>query len=88
MYSTFAKHKDIGIAEYVRDIKIKKATELLKNGDLSIKEIAYLTGFTDSNHFIKIFRLYNYLVSTIVGSLFSYSLVRCRLGSTICLVSN
>jgi len=59
VYSTFAKHKDIGIAEYVRDIKIKKATELLKNGDHSIKEIAYMTGFTDSNHFIKVFRLYN-----------------------------
>ncbi len=59
IYSTFAKHKSIGIAEYVRDIKIKKATELLKNEEYSIKEIAYMTGFTDSNHFIKIFKLYN-----------------------------
>ena len=58
IYSTFSKHNSIGIAEYIRDLKIKKAILLLNDGQLSIKEIAYKTGFIDSNHFIKVFKSY------------------------------
>lgn len=58
VYSTFSKNKNIGIIEYVRDIKIKKAKELLETQKYSIKEIAYITGFSDSNHFIKVFKKY------------------------------
>ena len=56
IYTAFAEHESIGIAKYIRDIKIKKAIQLLKEGQLSIKEIAYETGFNDSNHFIKVFK--------------------------------
>ena len=56
LYNIFTKHKKIGIAEYVTTLKIKKATELLKSQKYSVKEIAYMTGFSDSNHFIKVFK--------------------------------
>ena len=50
----------MGICEYVRERKIEKACELLKSQKYSIKEIAYITGFNDSNHFIKTFKkIYN-----------------------------
>ena len=58
IYTTFAKYNEIGIAEYIRDLKIKKAILLLTQNKHSIKEIAYITGFTDSNHFIKVFKSY------------------------------
>ena len=58
VYTTFSKHNSIGIAQYIRDLKIKKAILLLNDGQLSIKEIAYETGFIDSNHFIKVFKSY------------------------------
>lgn len=56
IYETFTKHKKMGICEYVRKRKIEKACELLKSQKYSIKEIAYITGFNDSNHFIKTFK--------------------------------
>lgn len=56
LYNIFTKHKKIGVAEYVTSLKIKKATELLKSQQYSVKEIAYMTGFSDSNHFIKVFK--------------------------------
>ena len=58
IYTAFSKHNSIGIAQYIRDLKIKKAILLLNDGQLSIKEIAYKTGFIDSNHFIKVFKSY------------------------------
>lgn len=56
VYAEFSKHNNVGIAEYIRNIKLKKAISLLREGNLSIKEIAYITGFNDSNHFIKTFK--------------------------------
>lgn len=55
-YNIFYKQKHMGIMEYVKNLKIQKAIELLKDRTYSIKEIAFMTGFTDSNHFIKVFK--------------------------------
>lgn len=47
-----------GIApgQYLRERRLEKATNLLRENHLSIKEVAAATGFADANHFCKSFR--------------------------------
>jgi len=52
------KHAGISIQQYVIQYKLKMAERLLKQTNLSISEIAYKTGFTDSSHFNRIFKKY------------------------------
>lgn len=42
--------------DYVNERRLEKAKELLKNGDLTMKEISYQCGYSDQNYFSKIFR--------------------------------
>lgn len=42
--------------QYLIEIKIKKAMELLENTDLAISNIADITGFADSNYFSRVFK--------------------------------
>lgn len=42
--------------EYIRIIRLKKATDLLKGSDLNIAEIAYRVGFNDPDYFSKCFK--------------------------------
>jgi len=42
--------------EFVRDIRLKRAAQLITDSQLLIKEISYLTGFTDTKYFGKCFR--------------------------------
>ena len=44
------------INEYVNSLRIAQAEEMLKKTDLSIKEIAYTVGFSDSNYFTNVFK--------------------------------
>lgn len=41
--------------QFIRTIRLRKAASLLLNSDLTIAEIAYLTGFNQSHYFIKCF---------------------------------
>ena len=41
---------------FIRNIRLRKAAEMLKNSSLTVAEIAYLTGFNQSHYFIKCFR--------------------------------
>jgi signal transduction histidine kinase/ligand-binding sensor domain-containing protein/DNA-binding response OmpR family regulator len=46
--------------QFIKTIRLKKAEYLLLNSDLTISEIAYLTGFKQSHYFIKCFKeIYN-----------------------------
>lgn len=46
--------------QFIRLVRLRKSVSLLKNSDLTIAEIAYLTGFNQSHYFIKCFReVYN-----------------------------
>lgn len=48
----------MGISEYIRQLRIKKAKQLLlDSSDKSISEISYITGFDDPNYFSRTFRL-------------------------------
>lgn len=42
--------------EFIRDIRLKRAAQLLTTGELLIKEVAYMTGFTDSRYFGECFK--------------------------------
>ncbi len=44
------------VTEYINDIRIKKAINLLFNTDMNITEISLATGFNDINYFIRQFK--------------------------------
>lgn len=45
--------------EFMRVIKIIRASELLKNSHYSVKEVCYMTGFNNPSYFIKCFKEYH-----------------------------
>jgi AraC family transcriptional regulator len=53
---TFKKFNDVSIGEYTRNIKVKKATEMLLRTAAPLSQIAFECGFSDQSHFIKIFK--------------------------------
>lgn len=52
----FKKHCGVTFITYVNSLKIKKAREMLRDGDLSIKEVADKVGYNNLNYFYKIFK--------------------------------
>jgi AraC-like DNA-binding protein len=53
----FSKYFDnLSFGDYIRKLRIEKATHLLSDPSLSLGEIAYLTGFSDQSHFNRIFK--------------------------------
>ncbi|RYY23618.1 MAG: helix-turn-helix domain-containing protein [Chitinophagaceae bacterium] len=53
----FSKYfDDLSFGEYIRNHRIKKAVELMKDPVYSLTEIGYLTGFSDQSHFNRIFK--------------------------------
>ncbi|MCG8502698.1 MAG: AraC family transcriptional regulator [Firmicutes bacterium] len=47
-----------GVLEYIHEVRLTKAKELLEKGDLSIKDIAKQTGYYSSIAFIRVFKKY------------------------------
>ena len=43
-------------AELIRNMRLKKAVELLKSTNYTTSEIAYHTGFSHSSNFIRVFK--------------------------------
>ena len=52
----FRKHLDISPAEYVTRTRIRQACHLLLTDDSSIDKIAGITGFSNRNHFSRVFK--------------------------------
>lgn len=42
--------------QFIRAIRMKKATQLLQRADLQITDVAYSIGFSDPDYFSKVFR--------------------------------
>ena len=42
--------------EYIRDIRIKRAALLLREGKFSVSEVMYMVGFSNSGYFSKCFQ--------------------------------
>lgn len=52
----FPKYFGTGFGQYIRNVRIQKATQLLTQKHLSLTDIAYQCGFSDQSHFIRCFR--------------------------------
>ena len=52
----FKKYCNSSFITYLNDVRIKKALELLKDTDLSIKEVSFKVGYNNLNYFYKIFK--------------------------------
>ena len=52
----FKKETGKGIVEYLNDIRIDRAIELLKNTDYATKEICTAVGYKSQNHFCTMFK--------------------------------
>lgn len=56
LYKKFKEKKQITVMQYLEEIRMKKAGELLENTASSVTEIAMQTGYADSNYFARIFK--------------------------------
>jgi YesN/AraC family two-component response regulator len=52
----FKQYFDKNFVTYLSEYRIRKASELLKNSAVSIKEIGKAVGYPDSNYFAKVFK--------------------------------
>ena len=46
----------IGYAQYLRNLRIKHAITLFENGIDSVKNVAFLSGFSDALYFSSVFK--------------------------------
>jgi len=58
LYNLTRQYLGIGIAEYVRNMRMNKAKSYLSEGTYSLVEICDLTGFNDYHYFRRIFKKY------------------------------
>ena len=56
LYQQCRENLGMGVAEYLRKLRISEAQRLLAGTDLSISRIASATGFSDYNYFCRVFR--------------------------------
>ncbi len=42
--------------DFIRDVKLKKAAQLLSSGEYMVKEVSFMIGISDTKHFGKIFK--------------------------------
>ena len=54
--SYFSKHTKLGVNEYLHQVRITRAKELLKNGRLSVSSISEKVGYSDPSYFTKVFK--------------------------------
>ena len=52
----FKEEKNVNYVTFVTEARMERARQLLKNQDLSIKEISAATGFNDQNYFSRAFK--------------------------------
>lgn len=56
LYRIFRKTLNVSVKEYIDNLRINRARELLYCSDLSLSEIAVLVGFRDGSHFSNSFK--------------------------------
>ena len=56
LYDSVSKYMNIGIAEYIRNLRIEEAKRLLRETDLPVYQIADRVGFADYNYFCRVFK--------------------------------
>ncbi|WP_321997153.1 helix-turn-helix domain-containing protein [Draconibacterium orientale] len=58
LHRRLKQYTNKNISQFIRDIRLKKASELLLNEDLTISEVAYKVGFGSATYFNKCFNEY------------------------------
>jgi two-component system, response regulator YesN len=48
----------ITFIDYITEIRMKRAKELMENPDVSVKEVCYTVGYKDPNYFSRVFKKY------------------------------
>ena len=56
LYEISMDYLGCGLAEYIRIQRIRHAQQLLEESDQSVTDIAYSVGFSDYNHFSRVFK--------------------------------
>lgn len=56
LYNAFNEYSNVGIAEYIKQVRLNKAKYYLKTTDYSVKKIAKEVGFMDYNYFCRVFK--------------------------------
>ncbi len=56
LYAKIKALTEKSVHEFVKIIRLKKAAKLLSSTDFSVKEISYLVGFKNANHFMRCFK--------------------------------
>lgn len=46
----------VSASQYIREIRLEKAMEILKDSDVNVSEVSYVVGFNSTSYFIKCFR--------------------------------
>lgn len=62
---SFKEVMGCNLTDYINTVRIKKAKELLKRNEMSIKEIGYEVGYSDPNYFSKVFKKYEGYTPTV-----------------------
>ena len=56
LYQKIKNVTGMPVKEFILDIRLRRAAQLLKDSDLTISEIAYRTGFSNPKYFSVCFR--------------------------------
>ncbi len=56
IFMKFKELTGLSSGEFIRNIRLKRALQLLETSDLSVKEIMYMTGFNTASYFSKCFK--------------------------------
>ena len=54
--SLFKKTMGVSLIQYLIDVRVKRAKELLERTDLKVNEVAELVGYPDQHYFTKVFK--------------------------------
>ena len=56
LYYKISELTGLSIKEFILDLRLKRASQLLKETELTVSEISYMTGFTNPKYFSTCFR--------------------------------
>ncbi|MNR08467.1 HTH-type transcriptional activator RhaS [compost metagenome] len=56
LYKKIKVITDLSITDFIKSVRLKRAAQLLKDGHMSIAEVAYAVGFNDRKYFSKEFK--------------------------------
>ena len=55
LYRLFVKHEGCSPSRFLCDLRVEMASEKLKNEKLTVRDVAFESGFCDASHFYKAF---------------------------------